>query len=149
MTLRTFPSDVLWGVAHAGQQVEGYNSNSDTWIAELVEPSGLQEPEEMDAFADGMSAGHVAARTAIKARRADLPVGLSLAIVDDVVVGEDSSVRDRKRAEVYERWLELARDDDFVGVRNYEWTPMTTLSASTSSSPRSPDWPRRSPTAYP
>jgi beta-glucosidase len=77
-------------------------------------------PEEMDAFADGMAAGHVAATAAIKARRADLPVGLSLAIVDDVVDGDDPSVRDRKRAEVYERWLELAREDDFVGVQNYE-----------------------------
>ncbi len=80
-------------------------------------------PEEMDAFADGMAAGHVAGKAAIKARRADLPVGLSLAIVDDVVDGNDASVRDRKRAEVYERWLELARDDDFVGVQNYERIP--------------------------
>jgi len=80
-------------------------------------------PEEMDAMADGMSAGHVAGRAAIKARRADLPVGLSLAIVDDVVIGDDASVRDRKRTEVYERWLELARDDDFVGVQNYERVP--------------------------
>ena len=32
-------------------------------------------------------------------------------------------MRDRKRAEVYERWLELARDDDFVGVQNYERVP--------------------------
>lgn len=80
-------------------------------------------PEEMDAMADGMSAGHVAGKAAIKARRADLPVGLSLAIVDDVVVGDDASVRDRKRAEVYERWLALARDDDFVGVQNYERVP--------------------------
>ncbi len=45
---------------------------------------------------------------------------MSLAIVDDVVVGDDASVRDRKRAEVYERWLRVARDDDFVGVQNYE-----------------------------
>jgi len=80
-------------------------------------------PEEMDAFADGMSAGHVAARDAIRTRRPDLPVGLSLAIVDDVVVGDDPSVRDRKRAEVYERWLELAKDDDFIGVQNYERIP--------------------------
>ena len=80
-------------------------------------------PEEMDALADGMTAGHVAAREAIKAHRPDLPVGLSLAIVDDVVVGDDASVRDRKRAEVYERWLELARGDDFVGVQNYERVP--------------------------
>ena len=59
-------------------------------------------------MADGMTAGHLAAKAAIKARRADLPVGLSLAIVDDVVVGDDASVRDRKRAEVYEHWLRLA-----------------------------------------
>jgi beta-glucosidase len=80
-------------------------------------------PEEMDAMADGMAAGHLAGKAAIKARRADLPVGLSIAIVDDVVDGDDASVRDRKRAEVYERWLELSRDDDFVGVQNYERIP--------------------------
>ncbi len=78
-------------------------------------------PEEMGAMADGMTAGHRAAKAAIKARRPELPVGLSIAIVDDQVVGDDASVRDRKRAEVYGRWLALARDDDFVGVQNYEW----------------------------
>jgi len=50
----------------------------------------------------------------------ELPVGLSLAVMDDVVVGGDPGVRDRKRAEVYQRWLELAREDDFIGVQNYE-----------------------------
>jgi beta-glucosidase len=82
--------------------------------------ANLVLPEEMDAMAAGMAAGHRAARAAIKARRPDLPVGLSLAIVDDQVVGDDPSVRDRKRAEVYGRWLDLARDDDFIGVQNYE-----------------------------
>ena len=82
--------------------------------------SNVVLPEEMDDMAAGMAAGHRAARAAIKARRPDLPVGLSLAIVDDVVVGDDASVRDRKRAEVYEPWLRLARDDDFIGVQNYE-----------------------------
>ncbi|QGN57460.1 family 1 glycosylhydrolase [Nostocoides sp. HKS02] len=77
-------------------------------------------PEEMDAIGDGMAAGHVAAKAAIKSRRPDLPVGLSLAIIDDVVAGDDATVRDRKRAEVYQRWLELARADDFIGVQNYE-----------------------------
>ena len=77
-------------------------------------------PEEMDAMADGMALGHLAAKSAIKARRPDLPVGLSIAVIDDVVVGDDATVRDRKRAEVYERWLHLAREDDFVGVQNYE-----------------------------
>jgi beta-glucosidase len=82
--------------------------------------SNVVLPEEFDAMADGMAAGHVAARDAIKARRPDLPVGLSVAIVDDQVVGDDPGVRDRKRDEVYARWLDLARDDDFVGVQNYE-----------------------------
>ena len=67
-----------------------------------------------------MTAGHRAARAAIKARRPDLPVGFALAIVDDQVYGDDPSLRDRKRAEVYQRWLELAREDDFIGVQNYE-----------------------------
>jgi len=38
-------------------------------------------PEEMDAMADAMAAGHRAAKDAIKARRPDLPVGLSIAII--------------------------------------------------------------------
>ena len=61
-----------------------------------------------------------AAREVTKALRPDLPVGLSVAVVDDVAVGDDASVRDRKRAETYVPWLELARADDFVGVQNYE-----------------------------
>ena len=77
-------------------------------------------PEEFDAMADGMEAGHVAARSAIKARRGSLPVGFSLAVVDDQVVGDDPTVRDRKRAEVYGRWLSLASADDYIGVQNYE-----------------------------
>jgi beta-glucosidase len=82
--------------------------------------ANLVLPEEMDAMAAGMAAGHRAAREAIKSRRPGLPVGLSLAIVDDQVAGDDPSVRDRKRAEVYALWLDLARDDDFIGVQNYE-----------------------------
>lgn len=80
-------------------------------------------PEELEAMEDGLEAGHVLARAAIKARRPDLPVGLSLAVMDDVVDGDDASVRDRKRAECYQRWLELARGDDFLGVQNYEQVP--------------------------
>jgi beta-glucosidase len=77
-------------------------------------------PEELDAMADGLAAGHRAARAVIKQHRPDLPVGFSVAVVDDHVVGDDPSLRDRKRAEVYGPWLELAREDDFVGVQNYE-----------------------------
>lgn len=82
--------------------------------------SNVMLPEEMDAMADGMEAGHRAAKAAIKSVLPNLPVGLSIAIIDDRVEGDDASVRDRKRDEVYARWLRLARDDDFVGVQNYE-----------------------------
>ncbi|MFZ0530173.1 MAG: family 1 glycosylhydrolase [Propionicimonas sp.] len=77
-------------------------------------------PEDFDAMGDGMAAGHRAAKAVVKSHRPDLMVGFSLAIVDDAVVGDDASVRDRKRAEVYRRWLDLAAEDDFVGVQNYE-----------------------------
>ncbi|SIT83674.1 glycoside hydrolase family 1 protein [Microbacterium sp. RU33B] len=76
--------------------------------------------EDFPGMRAGMTDAHVAGKAAIKRRRADLPVGLSLAMCDDVAVPGGEAVRDRKRAEVYDYWLELARDDDFVGVQNYE-----------------------------
>ncbi|MDF2697498.1 MAG: beta-glucosidase, partial [Labilithrix sp.] len=76
--------------------------------------------EDFAGMRAGMTAGHKAAKAAIKARRPELRVGLSLAIVDDVAAPGGEELRDRKRAEVYEHWLELARDDDFIGVQNYE-----------------------------
>ena len=76
--------------------------------------------EDFAGMRAGMTAGHRAAKAAIKARRAELRVGLSLAMVDDVAGPGGEETRDRKRAEVYDHWLELARDDDFVGVQNYE-----------------------------
>ena len=48
-------------------------------------------PEEMDAHGRRHDRWPLAGKAAIKAHRADLPVGLSLAIVDDVVVGDDAT----------------------------------------------------------
>jgi len=76
--------------------------------------------EDFAGMRAGMTAGHRAAKAAIKARRPDLRVGLSLAIVDDAAAPGGEDLRDRKRAEVYGHWLELAREDDFIGVQNYE-----------------------------
>lgn len=77
--------------------------------------------EDREAIEDGIAAGHISGRAAIKAVCPNLPVGLSVALMHDVLVeGADPTVRDRKRRECYERWLELAKDDDFVGVQNYE-----------------------------
>ncbi|WP_251452675.1 family 1 glycosylhydrolase [Microbacterium sp. Marseille-Q6648] len=76
--------------------------------------------EDFAGMRAGMTAAHVAGKAAIKQRRPELPVGLSLAMCDDVAIDGGEELRDRKRAEVYDYWLRLAADDDFVGVQNYE-----------------------------
>ncbi len=76
--------------------------------------------EDFAGMRAGMTAAHIAGKAAIKERRADLPVGLSLAMCDDVAAPGGEELVARKRAEVYNYWLRLAADDDFVGVQNYE-----------------------------
>jgi beta-glucosidase len=66
-------------------------------------------------------AGHQAGRAAIKAARPDLPVGVSLAIIDDQAAnGSGGGMRDTMREKLYGAWLRAARGDEFVGVQNYE-----------------------------
>lgn len=69
----------------------------------------------------GVLRAHRLGRAAIKAVRGDLPVGLSLAISDDVGVGPDNMVAAKRRAS-YEPFFEAGRDDEFVGVQTYERT---------------------------
>ena len=76
-------------------------------------------PGDIADLQRGLLAGHRAARAAIKAVQPHLPVGVSLAVLDDQAAGPNS-IRDRMRTELYGPWLELARGDDFVGVQNYE-----------------------------
>lgn len=75
--------------------------------------------EDVSTTTTNMLAAHKAGRDAIKAVRSDLPVGVSLAIIDDQPVGLNS-IRDAMRAKLYQPWLEAARGNDFVGVQNYE-----------------------------
>ena len=82
-------------------------------------------PEDIDAITVNLIAGHKAGKAAIKAVRPDLPVGFTLSMFDDEAVGPVAK-RDAARAELYGAWLEVARDDDFMGVQNYErvrWGP--------------------------
>lgn len=76
----------------------------------------IDDPATLSAL---QIAGHKEGRAAIKAARSDLPVGVTLAMFDDQAVGKNS-IRDRKRVELYGKWLEAAKGDDFVGVQNYE-----------------------------
>lgn len=75
--------------------------------------------EDLDGYTKIMVAAHKAGRAAIKAVRSDLPVGVTLAMPDDQAQGENS-IRDAVRETAYGAWLEAARDDDFLGVQNYE-----------------------------
>ena len=77
------------------------------------------------ATQEGLQRAHTLGRAAIKAVRGDLPVGVSLAILDDQTAGRDASLRDAMREKFYGAWLRLARGDDFLGIQNYErsvWT---------------------------
>ena len=66
----------------------------------------------------GVVAAHVKARAAIRAVRGDLPVGLSLAMPDEVAIGPDSAI-ERKRADVYGPFFAVMGQDDFAGLQTY------------------------------
>ncbi|MFT4211784.1 MAG: family 1 glycosylhydrolase, partial [Microbacterium sp.] len=82
--------------------------------------SNVMLREDFAGMRDGMTAAHLAAKDVVRRHRPDLPVGLSVAMVDDVAAAGGEALRDRKREEVYGHWLRLAAQDDFVGVQNYE-----------------------------
>ena len=91
----------------------------------------VANPEDVEPLQTALAAAHRAGKAAIKAVRGDLPVGLCLAMFDDQAVGR-GSLRDAKRRELYGSWLEVARNDDFLGVQNYEralWTDKGKLPA--------------------
>jgi beta-glucosidase len=75
--------------------------------------------DDLDTMLPIMIAAHRQGRAAIKAVRPSLPVGVSLAIIDEQAVGPNSR-RDAIRAELYGAWLDAAKGDDFIGVQNYE-----------------------------
>lgn len=83
-------------------------------------------PEDIEVFSRNLILGHKAGRAAIKNERPNLPVGVSLAIIDDQAAPGGEARRDAVRKDLYGAWLEAARGDDFVGVQNYEravWGP--------------------------
>ncbi len=87
--------------------------------SERFRVSNLVLPEDVATVTRNMIAAHRAGKAAVKAVFPDLPVGVTLAVVDDQASGE-GSVRDAKRVAFYDAWLRTARDDDYVGVQNYE-----------------------------
>jgi beta-glucosidase len=72
-----------------------------------------------DVMLPNLIEAHRQGYAAIKAGPGEFPVGLSLAMMDDQAVGENSR-RDEKRAQCYQPWLDaLKTTGDFVGVQTY------------------------------
>lgn len=74
--------------------------------------------DEEAIFGNGLAA-HRAARDAIRAERADLAVGMTLAIHEEAAEPGAEAIRDARRETYYAPFLDAARDDDFVGVQTY------------------------------
>lgn len=65
---------------------------------------------------------HRLAFDAIKAGPGDFPVGMTLAIVDMQAAPGGESRRDHARHETDDLFLDVAKDDDFIGVQTYSRT---------------------------
>ncbi|MBT1166345.1 family 1 glycosylhydrolase [Bifidobacterium simiarum] len=78
-------------------------------------------PEEFDELEEGFKKAHRAAVAAVRAERSDLPVGLSLSVIDDTYATErGKELCETKRAACYGTWVDAVQGDDFIGVQNYE-----------------------------
>jgi beta-glucosidase len=87
--------------------------------SEQFRVSNLVLPEDVEAATRHMIVAHRAATAAVKAVFPNMPVGATLAVLDDQASGK-GSVRDARRETFYGAWLRAVREDDYVGVQNYE-----------------------------
>lgn len=78
--------------------------------------------DEFEPMIRGYAKAHRSAVAAIRAAcTSQVPVGLSLSVVDDVPGDEGGEpVVEAKRAECYGVWKDIVAEDDFIGVQNYE-----------------------------
>lgn len=114
MLMHVLPEEVQ---AHKREMLE---SASRSLGVDRFRASNVVLPEEVDQFQAAFTRAHLAAKSAVKAVRPDIPVGVSIAVTDEYAVAGGEHSRDAKRAAVYDHWLEVAADDDFLGVQNYE-----------------------------
>lgn len=67
---------------------------------------------------DGLLASHQKGKAAMKSVRSDMPVGFNLAMSDDQAGPGDNRLAE-KRADIYGPWLEVAKQNDYLGVQTY------------------------------
>jgi beta-glucosidase len=71
---------------------------------------------------DVMAKAHAGARDVLKAGPGDFPVGVTLSLDDCQALPGGEANRDRARAEETEPFLEMSKEDDFIGVQTYSRT---------------------------
>jgi beta-glucosidase len=111
LDLPDFVSNLTRATLDAAKRASG----SDHYIA-----GNVANAEDFPALKEGFTRAHVAARETIKRHRPGLPVGISIAMVDEVAREGGEVAVARQRASLYDHWLRLSADDDFIGVQNYE-----------------------------
>ena len=77
--------------------------------------------EEEAILGNGLAA-HKQGRDAIRAARAGVPVGVTLAISEETAEPGAEAARDARRERFYAPFLDAAAGDDFVGVQTYSRT---------------------------
>ena len=77
-----------------------------------------RDTADQDAILEPMISAHKQAHDAIKAVRSELPVGVTLSLMDLQAAGPNSRVA-QVRNDADGAWLQAARTGDFVGVQHY------------------------------
>jgi len=89
-------------------------------------PPGAVDEARFAAATDNFLSAHERVVPVLKGGPGDFPVGLTLSMADYQAVPADDEAalvqRDRQRALMEDRYLELARGDDFLGVQTYSRT---------------------------
>ncbi len=89
-------------------------------------PPGVVDEARFARATDNFLAAHERVVPVLKGGPGDFPVGLTLSMADYQAVPADDegalAERDQQRALMEDRYLELARGDDFLGVQTYSRT---------------------------
>ena len=78
-------------------------------------------PEEVEQLELGFRRAHACAVEAIRSQCPNLPVGLSLAVIDESYVSEKGkALAQARRDACYRPCIQAVQGNDFIGVQNYE-----------------------------
>lgn len=122
-------SDAAERFGEFAERVTEHLGDLTSWVCTLNEPNlrhlvdttsvAPTRPVAAEAKLATMAAMHHSAKKAVKAVRGDINVGWTLALVDLwPAEGSEETCEQLRRASQLD-WLEVSREDDFVGVQTY------------------------------